>query len=277
MKAEIEAALAQHGATATFFETCEEETARPIAARAIEAGSTLIIAAGGDGTVMETINAAMGTQTVIGIVPAGTGNLMAANLNIPLTVEEAVATALTGVVKKIDLVSIDGGDRYFAIMGGLGYDAVIMRNTPRIVKQKLGKLAYAVTAIREMRGMRFSVQLLLDDERRIRTHAKMVLIANMGEVVKGVRLFPDADPGDGAFEVGILKSGGVRSILTTIWHIARGKPADSPYFDRYTARKLILRTRKPVPYELDGDDLGDENVLMAEIAPHAARIMVSAA
>ena len=276
MKRNVAAALEGHGIVAEYFETCESETALSIAAREIERGAALLLAVGGDGTIMETINAVIGKNVPVGIIPAGTGNLLAANLGIPTTIADAVDVALDGRALLLDLVALDGGKKYFAIMGGLGYDAEIMRDTSREVKRKIGKLAYLWTALKDIRGKRFSVDLLLDDKRRIRAIAKSLLIANMGELVKGVNLFTDADPTDGVIDVGILKASSVPAFFQLIWHTFRGKPQESVFFDRYTARKVIVATRRSVPLELDGDDMGDTAGFTAEVLPKAAHVMVPA-
>jgi diacylglycerol kinase (ATP) len=273
MRQELVQALARHGLTAQFMETCESETAFPLAKKAIEQGAKMILAVGGDGTIMETINAAAGTEIPVGIVPAGTGNLLANNLKIPLTVDGAVDVAITGVSRRLDLISLNKGRKYFAVMGGLGYDAEIMRETPREVKRRIGKLAYLWTALKELRGKRFHVDIVLAD-RTVSERAKSLIIANMGDLGGGLALFPDADPFDGKFEIGIIKASDVPSFLLLAWHTLRGRPTDSPHFDQYEATRVVVRSRRMMPLELDGDVQDDVSSLEAEIVPKAALVMM---
>ena len=120
---EIARLLTELGCEGTFLHTCEAETALALAQKALADGAKTIIAAGGDGTVMEALNALIGKDVPLGVIPLGTGNLLALNLDIPLTVPEAVKVAITGTSKKIDLVRVNHGEHYFAVMGGVGFDS----------------------------------------------------------------------------------------------------------------------------------------------------------
>ncbi len=274
MKAEIASALEGLGRDCTFYETCESEAALEIAKRAIAEGADLLLAVGGDGTIMQVINSVIGAEIPVGIVPAGTGNLLATNLGIPLSVAEAVEVAVNGTAKRIDLVSVNGGEKYFAVMGGLGWDAEIMRETSREFKQQLGRFAYIWTAIKDIRHRRFRVRISLDDGKAIHAIVKTVLVANMGQIAAGVSLFPDADPTDGILGVGVLKASDMFGIFRLIYHTLRRKPQESPSFDAYTARSIRVVAHRPKPLELDGDDMGDSTGFTAEIVPQAATVMV---
>src|SRR5579883_414982 len=205
-KAEIIPALTERGWNVQAYETCAPEGALPEAKCAMESDTDMVIVVGGDGTLMEAMNALIGTSIPIAILPAGTGNLLALNLGIPWDTPGALDIALNGVPKPVDLVQVDGGKKYFAIMGGVGYDARIMDETDRRAKQKFGRLAYIWTALKNLGGQRFPFTITLDNGQTVRQMGKSVLVANMGEIMPGLKAFPNAKPDDGLVEVGILKA-----------------------------------------------------------------------
>ncbi|HEX5322615.1 MAG TPA: YegS/Rv2252/BmrU family lipid kinase [Capsulimonadaceae bacterium] len=273
-KAEIVPALAQSGWNVQTFETCAPEGAFPEARSAVEAGVDLVIVVGGDGTLMEAMNALIGTPIPVAIIPSGTGNLLALNLGIPTDTPSALAIALNGAPKPIDLVRVNDGQKYFAIMGGVGYDARIMEETDRRSKQKFGRLAYMWTALKNLGGRRFTTTLTLDGDRRIRQIAKSVLFANMGEIMPGVKAFPDARPDDGLIEIGVLKAESVGDFLRLFLRLLIGRPQDDPAFDLYHAKRLQLKLGRAEPLELDGDSLGATRQLDLEVAPGAISVMI---
>ena len=257
-----------------YMRTSESGGAGPCATEAISGGATLLIAAGGDGTMMETINAAVGSGVPVGIVPLGTANLLALNLDIPSSVEEAVKIAVGGVPTEIDLVKVNATGHYFAIMGGIGFDARIMHETARAEKRRFGRLAYLRTALKHIRGHRFAVTVTLDDRPPIRLLAKSVLIANLGELMPGLSLFADTSPSDGIIEVGLLKASRLQHFLSLIGRLILRRADQDPSFDVYQARRVRVETSRPQPFELDGDPQDHVSHIDMEVAPKAATIML---
>lgn len=273
-KAEIIPRLLERGWQVQTYETCAPEGALPEARRALEAGTDLVIVVGGDGTVMEAMNALIGTGVPIAIVPSGTGNLLALNLGIPWDLPHSLDIALTGVPKPIDLVQVDDGAKYFAIMGGVGYDARIMEETPRKVKQKIGRLAYIWTAIKNLRGQRFPVSLSIDGAPPIRQMAKSVLVANLGQILPKLTVFPDSRPDDGVIEVGILKAARPLDFVRLFFRSLVGRPQEDPAFDAYQARRLTLAIGREEPLELDGDVIARVRQLDLAVTPGAIQVMM---
>lgn len=273
-KNEIIPVLQERGWQVQVYETCAPEGALPEAKRAVEAGADLIIVAGGDGTVMEAMNALIGTEIPIAIVPAGTGNLLALNLGIPWDTPRALEIALTGEPKPIDLVQVDNGKKYFAIMGGVGYDAKIMEETDRKTKQKIGRLAYIWTALKNLRGQRFPVTLSIDGAKATRQMAKSVLVANMGQILPKIKVFPEARPDDGLIEVGVLKASTVGDFLRLTFRAILGRPAEDPAFDAYQAHEISLTLHRKEPLQLDGDPITEVRRLDLKVAPGAIHVMM---
>ena len=139
---------------------------------------------GGDGTVRAVACALIGTETPLGILPAGTGNLLARNLDLPVdALDEAVRAALTGRNRRIDVGQlvigeldahgepVDGGEpvtEHFLVMGGMGLDALIMGGTNEVLKQRVGWAAYLLAGAKHLVSPEFRTQLRLDSEPEFR-------------------------------------------------------------------------------------------------------------
>lgn len=273
-KHEIIPILEEHGWDVQSYETCAPEGALPEARNAVNRGTDLVIVVGGDGTIMEAMNALIGSDIPIAIVPSGTGNLLALNLGIPRDVAHSLDIALTGEPRPLDLVEVDGGKKYFAIMGGVGYDARIMEETPREVKQKVGRLAYIWTALKNLRGQRFPVVLSIDGAPATCQMAKTVLVANMGEILPKFKVFPEARPDDGLIEVGVLKAASIADFLRLLFRALLGRPEEDPAFDAYQAHEISIELGRDEPLQLDGDPIAAVRRLELKVAPGAILVMM---
>lgn len=172
--------------------------------RAVEQGASLVIAVGGDGTVTACAGVLAGTGVALGVVPVGTGNLLARNLGIPLQRESALATAFDDHVRSIDVLA--SGERRFVVMAEMGLDAAMIRNTDNDLKATLGWLGYLEgvrRAIVGAKGARYTV-IVDDSDTAIRQKAVGVVVANVGKLVGGLTLTSTAVPDDGRFDVVIL-------------------------------------------------------------------------
>ena len=130
-------------------------SAKKIASHAVRDSVDLVVVQGGDGTTMQAAAALVGSDVALGLVPGGTGNLLAGNLGVPADVDKAVKVLLEGAPRQIDLgrVKIKGADRDFAVACGVGFDAKVMDATDPNQKRRWGKLAYVAAAVREGRNV----------------------------------------------------------------------------------------------------------------------------
>ncbi|RYE79052.1 MAG: phosphatase PAP2 family protein, partial [Myxococcales bacterium] len=136
-----------------WWETTVEDTGYAMAHDAATAGVNLVLAVGGDGTIRAVCEELAGTGIPVGIVPAGTGNLLARNLDIPLYLRNAVDVGLNGQDRAIDMVTIDGDnmdEAVFLVMAGMGFDAAIMEGVNETFKAKVGWLAYVWSALKSL-------------------------------------------------------------------------------------------------------------------------------
>ncbi len=273
-KAQITQEAGRSGLDCQVCETTEQMSADTLARRALAGGAELIIVAGGDGTVLGAINALVGTTVPLGIVPLGTGNLLALNLGIPTDIHDAFDVALNGDQRHIDLVNVNHGERYFAIMGGLGLDAQIMQTTDRTSKQRFGWFAYLWSGIKHLGRNRFWVNVTLDGKAPMRRRVKSVLVGNLPEIGPSIRLFERSQPDDGIIEIGILKANSLADFARLVWQVALGSPSDDDSFDTYQAAKIDIVARKREPVQFDGDHAGSATRLSLQVEPGALNIMV---
>lgn len=269
----ISDALAEHNYTYQYLETTQQEGAKALAEKAMGDGIDLLAVSGGDGTVMEVLSALVGKDIPVAVLPAGTGNLLSVNLGIPMTVPEAVHVALSGRPYALDLAKTDG-DRYFAILGGMGLDAAMIRDADREAKNKFGVLAYFVAAVKNLPRRRSRVTLRLDGGPPISRRAKSVVIANMGKITGGLEAVPTASPDDGKLDIGVLKAETLGQWLRLLGYAILGRTQDAPDFDVYQARRVVIQASSSEPIQFDGEDGGQSQNLTVEIVPKAVQIML---
>jgi len=267
-------AMVERSATAAGWElagwypTTLEDPGRSMAEAAAVEGAELVLVCGGDGTVRTVCAELAGTGVSVGIVPAGTGNLLARNLGIPLQLQAAVEVALTGQDRAIDLVRVRGDglgeDEHFMVMAGMGFDAAIMEGASEQIKARVGWLAYVVSGMRNLMFPAVRVDIRLDGGEWTRHRARTVLIGNVGYLQAGMPLLPDASIDDGVLDVVILHPSRVLSwIPLAVRVLSRGRRTDD-LINRMTGRTVTVRAHAQTPRQLDGDPVGAGSELHAE-------------
>lgn len=236
-----------------------------------------IFALGGDGTVMEVAGALAGTQSKVGVLAGGTGNLLARALGIPLSIDRAVAALTDGDEALIDLGRFANGRR-FAIAAGVGIDASMVAETPSWLKRRLGVLAYTIMGSRAalravLRRDFFQVRLTIDGEAHER-RAAAVMVANFGAVLgKRITLGPEIRTDDGLLDGCIFSPNNVRDALRIIWRMLRGDFASDPCMLYVRGHRLTVETTPPLPWQADGEMMGTTPFDVV-VEPLAARLLV---
>jgi YegS/Rv2252/BmrU family lipid kinase len=254
--------------TPTWFTTTVEDPGRSMAEQAAVSGAELVIVCGGDGTVRTVCAELAGTGVSVGVVPAGTGNLLARNLGIPLYLQAAVDVALNGQDRAIDLVKVSGDgigdDEHYMVMAGMGFDAAVMEGANEKVKAKVGWLAYVVSALRNLMYPPVRLELSVDGGEWSRHRARTVLIGNVGYLQAGMPLLPDAAIDDGVLDVVLLHPSRFLSwIPLAVRVLSKGKRTDD-LVNRMTGRTVCVRASADTPRQLDGDSIGSGRELNAE-------------
>ncbi|TDD41763.1 diacylglycerol kinase [Kribbella antibiotica] len=255
-----------------WLETREDDSGNAMAKRAIEYESDLVLVAGGDGTVRVVCAALAHTGIPVGVIPAGTGNLLARNLHIPLDLDDALERILEGRDRRIDLVSVfgDGLDKdRFAVMAGLGLDAAIISQAPPVLKAQIGWPAYLVSTARNINHPSVRVRITFDDEFTIERRVRTVVIGNVGMLQANIPLLPDARPDDGLIDVVVIAPRRVTQWPIVVWRLMTRTNRADMYLERFTGRKVSITAAVDVERQLDGDPIGPGRSLTAEIEPGA--------
>lgn len=244
-----------------------------------------VVAAGGDGTVSSVAYALHGTGIPLLAYPAGTGNLIARNLNLPLDPVELAMTTIAGRTVTIDLGEMTlpakpgmrSTTRGFLIAAGAGFDASIMEAAQGL-KQSLGEGAYIIGAMQNLAPKMSRFTLTLDDE-VIETDGIAVLLMNLARTQFDLVVAHGADAQDGLLEVVIIKTPSPAGLLPAIWAALMdrlGEHPDRPGLDIRTASRVEVLADPPLPIEYDGEVVdGYATPFSATIIPRAATFIVS--
>jgi diacylglycerol kinase (ATP) len=277
--AELREVLADAGVAAPlWYEVTKSRKAPKQLRRAIAAGADLVFVWGGDGTVQRCIDAMpdagrRSDSVPLAIVPAGTANLLATNLGIPIhDIRGAVHVGLHGTRRAID-AGVLNGER-FAVMAGAGFDAQLLRDADRGLKGRFGRLAYVWTGARNTGAARVGTRVSLDGKKWFTGKAACVLVGNVGTLIGGLHAFPDARPDDGELEVGVVTAAGPLQWGRALARAVTGNAAGSPFVETARASKIDVRLDRPVPYELDGGVRGASRRLRIDVQPAAVTVCV---
>lgn len=253
--------------------------ARRLAAEGVAGGAEIVAVFGGDGTTMQAAAALVGTDVALGVIPGGTGNLLAGNLRIPSAPARAVRALVTARPKLFDLGRMQraDGEHYFAVACGAGYDARVMAETLAEHKRRWGMAAYVATTLRLIREIRSTDHIITIDGVVYDANAAMVLVANCGEVFPPyVRLGAGIRPDDGLLDVIVVRANGFGQSVRAVWDLLRMAPEveGMDTFVGYARGREVRVESQPVqPVQLDGEG-GGETPFTATVVPQAIRIMV---
>jgi len=253
---------------------------RKHARRAVKRGCDVVVAVGGDGAVNQVATVLTETPVALGIIPTGTGNLLAGNLGIPRRPERAAATILSGTRRRIDVgqATVGGKSYCVTVACGVGFDADVMDATRRRSKRRWGKLAYFASAIATSGRIRNVAHEITLDGVTTQTTAAQVIVANFGRMMAGLSPRRPVLPDDGLLEVIVVRASGPVTALPAAWEALRqtdlGDSSGGHAF-RAQARKVRLETVLPILVEIDGNVVGRTPVEVS-ILPAALTIIVPA-
>lgn len=252
-------ALADAGhADPPWYEVPKSKKAPAKVRRLIEQdGVERILVWGGDGTARrcaDTILRERYADVAIGVLPAGTSNLLALDLGIPEDLPTAVDIAVHGDARPIDVGLVNDED-HFLTRFGTGFDGVLIRDADDSgMKDRFGRLGYLWAGIRNRDVGSAEAQISTDGEVWFTGRTPCVIVGNVGELLSGMSAFPGASPTDGRLDVGVVEA-------RTSWEWARligsavaRRIESSPFARATTAEKTIIELDRTVPWQVDGGD-----------------------
>jgi diacylglycerol kinase family enzyme len=281
-----------------WYETTEEDPGGGQAREALDAGATMVLAAGGDGTVRAVAEVVQGTKASLALLPSGTGNLLARNLSLTLNdVQHSVHSAFAGGDRSIDVALADvyredgSHTRHaFLVMAGFGIDAKMLAATDDELKAKVGWLAYVkalVTVLRDKNLLRLRYKIDGEDVRRLRAHT--LIIGNAGSLPGNILLLPEAAVDDGQLDVVILRPeqiiGWLQIIVKVVWENGvlsrtrlgrKFRTREVKALNYLRGKELRVRLSHPEEVELDGDPFGKAIGMVTRVAAGELTVRVPA-
>lgn len=252
------ATLASAGATVTRLTTATEIDAFAAMSQAVASGRyDALLVAGGDGTIRLGAKAALGTGIPIGVIPLGTGNVLAHEVGLPRSPEGIARLLLEGEVRHVNAARANG--ELFLLMAGVGFDGRIIAGLDIRLKQRLGKLAYAGPTVRALAKAPDALSVAIDG--RAPVAASWVVVANANRYAGAFVMAPHTSIDRPGLQV-ILFTGARSARIRQLAALARGRieaaaSASGATVTLLPCRRVSIRAhQQPVPVQLDGDAFG---------------------
>jgi YegS/Rv2252/BmrU family lipid kinase len=258
-----------------WFEVGKSRKAPKRVREALEQGADRVLVWGGDGMVQRCVDVLAGTGATIGILPAGTANLFATNLGIPHDLDQALRAALHGTVRRLDAGVING--ERFTVMAGTGFDAEMIKEADRGLKDRLGRAAYIWTGAKAAAVSPQRVRVSVDGRAWFDGKASCVLFGNVSQVGAGVHAFKDARPDDGLLDIGVVTAMSRWQWARVLALMVAGRPTRSRFVRVTRGREADVRLKRKAPYELDGGDRKATKRLRVRIDARAILVSTPAA
>ena len=253
-----------------IVETQTPGHARELARQAAEEGTSVVAAAGGDGTLNEVVNGLMGTGATLGLLPLGTGNDFARCLGIGTDLNAGVNTLVHGVPRPIDVGQANG--RWFLNIAGCGFDAIVAERANRGFPVLRGTAAYLAAIAHSLLHLKpATLTLTLDGETQT-VRALMCSVANATSYGGGMKVTPDAEIDDGLFDLCLLREAGRLEFLRAFPRVFKGTHTTHPRVTMLRARAVHIESDIPLPLLIDGEVIGATPVTFT-LAPRALSVL----
>jgi diacylglycerol kinase (ATP) len=270
---ETAAWLARQGLPAEVCLTERPGHAVELARAAVAAGMEMVVAAGGDGTVNDVIQALAGHHTALGVLPMGTVNVWAREVGIPLALGQAREVLARGVRRRVDLGR--AGTRYFLLMAGIGFDAEVARRVERGILKRIGLKLLEYPAAVGLLGVTHQPARIWmrAGGRRRSVSALMIIIGNTRLYAGAFTFTKTAVADDGLLDVVIVANGGLLHRAGVLLRAALRRATLGPQV-RYQRSDLIrLEANRHVPVQVDGEVIGALPMTFS-VAPGALTVVV---
>ena len=262
------------GWSAEIGDVCVHGDAEELARGAVLAGASVVVVHGGDGTITKAIEGVLGTDTAIGVIPGGTGNLLAGNLRLPKHPIRAARAILDTNHRPIDVgrIRCGGFERYFSVGCGAGFDADITTGTSPAVKRRIGRFAYMMKTFEVMGSLKAVPHRVTIDGDTREVMASSVFVANCGEMVPPFfSLNKGISASDGFFDVVMMNPKGYIESIHLFWQLISGRRGGKSCVEFARGKVVHVEADRPQPVELDGDAMGT-TPFTAEMIHHGVSV-----
>lgn len=261
--------LSKHVTTEVVFTKSIEE-ARIAASVSGDNPDNIVVACGGDGTVNEIANA-LPPQGVLGIIPAGTANVIAKELGIPLSYREAAKTLLTSAIKTIDVGVANG--RKFIFVAGIGFDAHVAAKVSPFLKRKIGKYAFHIAGLKEFITYKApKIEVSVDDKPYIK--GRFGIFANMRRYGGDFFFAKNARYDDGILDMVLLPDIGTIRMMKVLGYAKKNKSIPNSSAIQISGKKFKVKISPSSFYQLDGEVVDEVEGLDIEVLPQNLNVMV---
>ena len=233
-----------------WYEVAKNKQVPKCARQAMSKGADVIFVWGGDGTVQRCIDTLAGTDAVLAILPAGTGNLLATNLGIPQDISEAVEIGLHGERHSLDTGTVNG--EHFTVMAGAGLDALMIKDADEGLKDRFGRAAYLWTGARNLAAKPVKAKVDVDGRRFYKGKITCLLAGNVKDIFSGIEVFDESRPDDGLLEFGVVTAKSRTQWVRTVSRVVLGRAENSPFVVATRGSRMKVTFDKRTAYELDG-------------------------
>ena len=257
-----------------WYEIQKSSDGQKCARLALEKGADVIFVWGGDGTVQQCIDALVGTKAVLAILPAGTANLLAGNLEIPKEISKAVEVGLHGTRRVLDTGSFNG--EHFAVMAGTGFDAFIIKDASVKLKDVVGRLAYFYSGTKNLSARRVKAVIEVDGKEYFKGKVSCVFVGNVSKGMGGLVVFKAAKPDDGILELAVVTAKNPIDWARTLGRVTQGKAEKSPFVELTHGKEFNFTFKKKFPYEMDGGERKAVKKMHIKVHPSSITICVPA-
>ncbi len=243
-----------------------------LARQAAVDGAAAVIAVGGDGTLNEVVNGLVGyPETVLGVIPAGSGNDFVRSLGLkPSDWQAACRLIAQGKTKAVDLGQVNG--RHFINVSGVGFDATVVDCANTWGKAHFSStLAYVAAMLKTLREFKPSHVKIQLDGQEVETLSWLVVVASGQYFGGGMWIAPQAEISDGLFDVVVLGDVSKFELLRAFPSIFSGKHLSHPAIKFYRARQVRVEADRPMMAQTDGEVIGQTPITF-QVRPSALRV-----
>lgn len=268
--------LANHASTYEFsfsyYLTTGKDDSQYISQKIVAEEPDIVVAVGGDGTLLLVAELLINTPIALGVIPMGSANGMARELNIPTEEEEAVSLLVNGHTRWLDMLQINK-TRFCLHIADVGFNAKIVKH---FQQNKLrGLIGYALHFFREFHATQPNLfELEIDNQKKLTCESYMIAFANARKYGTGAVLNPLGRPDDGLFEVCILKELSYLSMINMLLTTDDdGENYPNEHLEIISCKKAVVRSAVPLPLQSDGELIGEVTEVVVEVHPRCLQVI----